>query len=231
MSGDIQIGLSQVSFGYGHETQRVQVLDAVSFELKTNERVALIGRSGSGKSTLMNLLAGLLLPDSGEVLWNGQSVNTLNESARVATRRATIGVVYKFYHLLPEFSAVENVMLPAMLSGVNTADAKTRAHALLQSVGLQSRGDHRPGELSGGERQRVAIARAMAAKPSVLLMDEPTGNLDEETADQMLSLLLRLSRDTGTSLLLVTHDRRVAGQMDRCLQLHHGHLQTVDSSA
>lgn len=231
MSGNIQIGLSQVSFGYGHETQRVQVLDAVSFELKTNERVALIGRSGSGKSTLMNLLAGLLLPDSGEVLWNGQSVSTLNESARVATRRATIGVVYQFHHLLPEFSAVENVMLPAMLSGVNTADAKTRAHALLQSVGLQSRGDHRPGELSGGERQRVAIARAMAAKPSVLLMDEPTGNLDEETADQMLSLLLRLSRDTGTSLLLVTHDRRVAGQMDRCLQLHHGHLQTVDSSA
>ena len=231
MSGDIQIGLSQVSFGYGHETQRVQVLDAVSFELKTNERVALIGRSGSGKSTLMNLLAGLLLPDSGEVLWNGQSVNMLNESARVATRRVTIGVVYQFHHLLPEFSAVENVMLPAMLSGVNTADAKTRAHALLQSVGLQSRGDHRPGELSGGERQRVAIARAMAAKPSVLLMDEPTGNLDEETADQMLSLLLRLSRDTGTSLLLVTHDRRVAGQMDRCLQLHHGHLQTVDSSA
>ena len=231
MSDEIQISLSQVSFGYGHALQRVQVLDAVSFELKTNERVALIGRSGSGKSTLMNLLAGLLLPEQGEVRWGGQSIGTLSESTRVAKRRTTLGVVYQFHHLLPEFSAAENVMLPAMLSGVNTADAKRRAHGLLQQVGLQTRGDHRPGELSGGERQRVAIARAMAAEPSVLLMDEPTGNLDEETADQILNLLLKLSHDTGTSLLLVTHDRRVAGQMDRCLQLHHGHLQSVDSSA
>jgi lipoprotein-releasing system ATP-binding protein len=231
MSDDVQIGLSQVSFGYGEAAQRVQVLDSVSFELKTNERVALIGRSGSGKSTLMNLLAGLLLPDRGDIRWGGQSVSALNENARVVQRRSTIGVVYQFHHLLPEFSAVENVMLPAMLSGLQTKYAKTRAHALLQSVGLQSRGDHRPGELSGGERQRVAIARAMAAHPSVLLMDEPTGNLDEETADQILNLLLQLSHENGTSLLLVTHDRRVAGQMDRCLQLHHGHLQTVDSSA
>jgi ABC-type antimicrobial peptide transport system, ATPase component len=168
MSDEIQISLSQVSFGYGHAPQRVQVLDAVSFELKTNERVALIGRSGSGKSTLMNLLAGLLLPEQGEVRWGGQSIGTLSESARVAKRRTTLGVVYQFHHLLPEFSATENVMLPAMLSGVNTADAKHRAHRLLQQVGLQTRGDHRPGELSGGERQRVAIARAMAAEPSVL---------------------------------------------------------------
>lgn len=230
MSDKALIGLRDVSFSYGEHLQRVQVLDRLSFDLKPDERVALIGRSGSGKSTLMNLLAGLLIPETGDVVWSGQTLHTLSERERVAIRRQTIGVVYQFHHLLPEFSAIENVMLPPMLGGMDVRAATARGEALLSEVGLAGREHHRPGELSGGERQRVAIARALSAKPSVLLMDEPTGNLDEETADQVLRLLLGLSKETGTSLLLVTHDRRVAGQMDRCLELHHGQLRTIDFS-
>jgi lipoprotein-releasing system ATP-binding protein len=172
----------------------------------------------------MNILAGLLLPEQGSVVWQGTDITRLSDAKRVALRRQTIGVVYQFHHLLPEFSAEENVMLPAMLGGQSVTASKRLALKLLTQVGLEHRVGHRPGELSGGERQRVAIARALAGNPKVLLMDEPTGNLDEATADHVLSMLVDLSRQTETSLVIVTHDRRVAAQTDQQFELRHGRL-------
>ncbi|MDB4021684.1 ABC transporter ATP-binding protein [Litorivicinus sp.] len=224
MSDETLLALRNVSFSYGTGETSTVILDNVDLSVRTGGRLSLMGRSGSGKSTLMNILAGLLLPSSGSVCWLGRDVQAMSDSERVAMRRKTIGVVYQFHHLLPEFSAEENVMLPAMLAGESSNDAKVRAVRLLDRVGLAARMDHRPGELSGGERQRVAIARALSAEPSVLLMDEPTGNLDETTADHVLSVLLELSETTKTSLVIVTHDRRVASQTDECFELHHGQL-------
>jgi lipoprotein-releasing system ATP-binding protein len=172
----------------------------------------------------MNILAGLLLPEQGFVVWQGTDITRLSDAKRVALRRQTIGVVYQFHHLLPEFSAEENVMLPAMLGGQSVTASKRLALKLLTQVGLEHRVGHRPGELSGGERQRVAIARALAGNPKVLLMDEPTGNLDEATADHVLSMLVDLSKQTETSLVIVTHDRRVAAQTDQQFELRHGRL-------
>lgn len=227
MSGEVLLALRDVCFQYGDLHNPLPVLQGVDFSIASGERVALVGRSGSGKSTLMNVLAGLLLPTSGDVIWAGTAIAALSDSERVAMRRHTIGVVYQFHHLLPEFTARENIMLPSMLAGLSVAEARARADALLAQVSLESRGEHRPGELSGGERQRIAIARALSAKPKVLLMDEPTGNLDEATADQVLGMLLDLSATMATGLLVVTHDRRIAGHMDRCLELHHGTLRPV----
>jgi len=224
MSDETLLALRNVSFSYGTGETSTVILDNVDLSVRTGGRLSLMGRSGSGKSTLMNILAGLLLPSSGSVCWLGRDVQAMSDSERVAMRRKTIGVVYQFHHLLPEFSAEENVMLPAMLAGESSNDAKVRAGRLLDRVGLAARMDHRPGELSGGERQRVAIARALSAEPSVLLMDEPTGNLDETTADHVLSVLLELSETTKTSLVIVTYDRRVASQTDECFELHHGQL-------
>jgi lipoprotein-releasing system ATP-binding protein len=172
----------------------------------------------------MNILAGLLLPEQGSVVWQGTDITRLSDAKRVALRRQTIGVVYQFHHLLPEFSAEENVMLPAMLGGQSVTASKRLALKFLTQVGLEHRVGHRPGELSGGERQRVAIARALAGNPKVLLMDEPTGNLDEATADHVLSMLVDLSKQTETSLVIVTHDRRVAAQTDQQFELRHGRL-------
>jgi lipoprotein-releasing system ATP-binding protein len=230
MSDRMLLELRDVRFEYGEGQSALPVLQGVDFSIKPQDRIALVGRSGSGKSTLMNILAGLLRPTAGQVLWQGQDIAALSEAACVAMRRKTIGVVYQFHHLLPEFSAEENVMLPAMLNGMSAQAARSRAGELLAAVSLGSRLRHRPGELSGGERQRVAIARALSAEPSVLLMDEPTGNLDEDTADQVLAMLLALSDATETSLLIVTHDRRVAAQTAQCLELHHGLLETRSSS-
>ena len=227
MSDDKLLELRDVSFSYGKGCALIPVIENVNFSVECGERIALIGRSGSGKSTLMSILAGLLLPESGSVFWEGANVTQIKDSARVALRRQTIGVVYQFHHLLPEFSAKENVMLPAMLSGQSVAASELIATDLLDQVGLANRVSHRPGELSGGERQRVAIARALAANPSVLLMDEPTGNLDEGTADKVLSMLVSLSKEVGTSLIIVTHDRRVAAQTDHQFELHQGQLRVV----
>jgi lipoprotein-releasing system ATP-binding protein len=227
MSDDVLLTLRDVSFAYGEEEALVSVLEDVNFSVEAGQRLALLGRSGSGKSTLMNILAGLLLPEQGSVLWQGTDITRLSESKRVALRRQTIGVVYQFHHLLAEFSAEENVMLPAMLAGYSSSKAKQIAVRLLKQVGLENRVTHRPGELSGGERQRVAIARALAGNPKVLLMDEPTGNLDEATADNVLSMLINLSRTADTSLVIVTHDRRVAAQTDQQFELQHAQLQAV----
>ena len=227
MSVDSLLRLSDVTFAYGAGDSKVSVLDDVNFCIDTGQRLALIGRSGSGKSTLMSILAGLLSPVRGEVFWQGTDVTRLTDSKRVALRRKTIGVVYQFHHLLPEFSAIENVMLPAMLAGKKPSTSETTARTLLEHVGLEHRFAHRPGELSGGERQRVAIARALASEPKVLLMDEPTGNLDETTADRVLAMLVESSKKTGTSLVIVTHDRRVAAQTDQQFELHCGQLRAV----
>ncbi len=228
MSADSLLRLSNVTFAYyGADDSVVSVLDDVDFSIDTGQRLALTGRSGSGKSTLMSILAGILLPVRGAVFWQGTDVTNLTDSKRVTLRRKTIGVVYQFHHLLPEFSALENVMLPTMLAGKIPSMSETTAYTLLQQVGLEHRCAHRPGELSGGERQRVAIARALAAEPKVLLMDEPTGNLDETTADQVLVMLVELSKKTGTSLVIVTHDRRVAAQTDQQFELHHGQLRNA----
>jgi lipoprotein-releasing system ATP-binding protein len=224
MNDNLLLELQNVSFVYGEGESRVPVLENVNFSVHLRQRIALVGRSGSGKSTLMNILAGLLLPDQGSVVWQGTDITRLSDAKRVALRRQTIGVVYQFHHLLPEFSAEENVMLPAMLGGQSVTVSKQLAHKLLKQVGLGHRVGHRPGELSGGERQRVAIARALAGNPKVLLMDEPTGNLDEATADQVLSMLIDLSKESQTSLVIVTHDRRVAAQTDQQFELGRSQL-------
>ena len=224
MSDSPVLELQDVSFGYGEGEDRVSVLENVNFSVESGRRLALLGRSGSGKSTLMNILAGLLLPERGSVIWQASDITRLSDAERVSLRRQTIGVVYQFHHLLPEFSAEENVMLPAMLGGQSVATSTRLARELLEQVGLEHRVGHRPGELSGGERQRVAIARALAGGPKVLLMDEPTGNLDESTADRVLSMLVDLSRTTQTSLVIVTHDRRVAAQTEQLFELCHGQL-------
>lgn len=225
MSDSSLLELQNVSFAYGEGQNLVLVLENVNFSVQPGQRIALIGRSGSGKSTLMNILAGLLLPEQGSVVWQGTDITRLSDAKRVALRRQTIGVVYQFHHLLPEFSAEENVMLPAMLGGQSVTVSKQLAHKLLEQVGLGHRVGHRPGELSGGERQRVAIARALAGNPKVLLMDEPTGSLDEATADRVLTMLVDLSKETQTSLVIVTHDRRVAAQTDQQFELHHSQLR------
>ena len=224
MSDSPVLELQDVSFGYGEGEDRTSVLENVNFSVESGQRLALLGRSGSGKSTLMNILAGLLLPERGSVIWQGSDITQLSDAERVSLRRQTIGVVYQFHHLLPEFSAEENVMLPAMLGGQSVATSTRLARELLEQVGLEHRVGHRPGELSGGERQRVAIARALAGAPKVLLMDEPTGNLDESTADRVLSMLVDLSKTTQTSLVIVTHDRRVAAQTEQLFELCHGQL-------
>ena len=224
MSDSPVLELQDVSFGYGEGEDRVSVLENVNFSVESGQRLALLGRSGSGKSTLMNILAGLLLPERGSVIWQESDITRLSDAERVSLRRQTIGVVYQFHHLLPEFSAEENVMLPAMLGGQSVATSTRLARELLEQVGLEHRVGHRPGELSGGERQRVAIARALAGGPKVLLMDEPTGNLDESTADRVLSMLVDLSKTTQTSLVIVTHDRRVAAQTEQLFELCHGQL-------
>ncbi len=224
MSTETLIRLQDVSFGFGEGTSEVPVLKSLSWSITTGQRVALLGRSGSGKSTLMNLLAGLLLPRSGAIYWADQPIHAMSETERVAARRRMIGVVYQFHHLLPEFSALENVMLPALLAGHSVSSAMHVARELLAAVDLSARITHRPGELSGGERQRVAIARALAADPQVLLMDEPTGNLDEETADRVLAMLFQLSSERRLSLLIVTHDRRAAAMADQQWLLQHGTL-------
>ncbi len=204
--------------------RRLEVLRGVSLDLRPGEIVALVGQSGSGKSTLLHIAGLLERPDEGDIIVEGKSAGSANDRERTALRRRVLGFVYQYHHLLPEFSAIENVMLPQMLNGRSRGQARTHAAELLAMVQLKDRSDHRPGRLSGGEQQRVAIARAIANAPRVLLADEPTGNLDSSTADTVFRQLLSLVRDTGMAALVATHNPDLAARMDRTVTLKDGVL-------
>jgi lipoprotein-releasing system ATP-binding protein len=203
------------------------VFDGLDFAVAPGETVAILGVSGAGKSTLLHLLGGLDTPTSGEVYVAGQRMSALSNAARGQLRNKALGFVYQFHHLLPEFTALENVMLPVLLGGADVGKANAQAKELLEAVGLGHRLAHKPGELSGGERQRAAVARALVNKPACVLGDEPTGNLDEKTAAGVFALMLELNRAQKTSLVLVTHDRSLARRLDRTMELHEGKLRDL----
>jgi lipoprotein-releasing system ATP-binding protein len=212
---------------YAEGALYTQVFDSLELTVRKGETVAILGASGAGKSTLLHLLGGLDTPTAGEVFVASQKMSGLSDAARGTLRNRALGFVYQFHHLLPEFTALENVMLPVLLAGSAVADASTRAKALLESVGLGHRLAHKPGELSGGERQRAAVARALVNRPACVLGDEPTGNLDEKTAEKVFELMLALNREQHTSLVMVTHDRSLARRLDRVLELHEGKLREL----
>ena len=204
--------------------QELAVLHGVSLELRPGEIVALVGPSGAGKSTLLHTAGLLERPDGGQVLLAGENCGGMSDGQRTALRRAQLGFVYQFHHLLPEFSALENVAMPLLVRRTQVATARSAARALLERVGLGERLDHRPHQLSGGERQRAAVARALVTAPSVVLADEPTGNLDGANAEGVFALMLELNRERGTSLVVVTHDAKLAARMDRIYELERGTL-------
>ena len=203
---------------------KIQVLRAASISVGAGERIAIVGASGSGKTTLLQLLGGLDLPTSGSVEIAGSAMNRLNDAERGYLRNKAVGFVYQFHHLLPEFTALENVAMPLLVRRMSPRVAKDLAGALLTRVGLAARLGHRPSQLSGGERQRAAVARALVTRPQLVLADEPTGNLDGANAAQVFELMLELNREFGTSLVIVTHDERLAARLDRVLVLTEGVL-------
>lgn len=210
---------------YQEGTLSTQVLKNVSFSVGLGEMMAIVGSSGSGKSTLLHLLGGLDTPSEGNVIFRGQHINQLSSDERAAIRNKDLGFIYQFHHLLPDFTALENVAMPLLIGGIAKETAFSKATEMLEAVGLAHRAGHRPSELSGGERQRVAIARALVNEPALVLADEPTGNLDLRNADAIFELLGELNRTQRTAFLVVTHDMTLARRLSRQLEMRDGHLQ------
>jgi len=224
---DAALALDGIERTFKQAGNDLYVLRGASVSIRRGETVALVGPSGAGKSTLLHIAGLLERPDGGEVIVGGTSCRRLGDDARTALRRTAIGFVYQFHHLLPEFSALENIVVPQMIAAASKSAARDRARDLLGMVGLADRATHRPAKLSGGEQQRVAIARALANSPDVLIADEPTGNLDQETAERVFALLMQLTRDTGVAALVATHNPDLAARMDRKLTLRNGVLEEV----
>jgi lipoprotein-releasing system ATP-binding protein len=221
---------NQLCRSFDEAERQLVIINDLNLSVAAGERLAIIGSSGSGKSTLLNLLAGLDTPTAGEVVIAGESISQLSENRRAELRNSQLGFVFQFHHLLPEFSALENIAIPQLLGGVSVDAAQQRAAYLLDQVGLSSRAQHKPAKLSGGERQRVAIARALANTPACVLMDEPTGNLDPHTAEDVEHYLLKLNQEQGVAQIVVTHDHDLAKRMDRVLELKEGRLVEVFAS-
>lgn len=225
MNKEAVIQCQNVGKTYDDGSLKVEVLRNIDFQVASGEGIGIIGASGSGKSTLLHILGGLDKPTSGEVKIQGQGLNSLSQVAIGQLRNRHLGFVYQFHHLLPEFSALENVMMPLLVARKSRAEAQAAAAEILEKVGLGSRMTHRPSELSGGERQRAAIARALVTKPDCLLADEPTGNLDRKNATHVLEMMLELKRELGTALIVVTHDEQLAKRFDRVLTMDDGCLR------
>ena len=218
------IDCRQVTRTYSEGPEKLTIFSDISLNVAPGETVAIVGSSGAGKTTLLNLLGGLDKPSSGQISICGKDIHRLSEAGRARFRNRYLGFVYQFHHLLPEFSALENVMMPCVLGGMAVADARNKAETLLGRVGLAARLTHKPGELSGGERQRVAIARALVNEPDCVLLDEPTGNLDEHTGEGVRSLIESLRDQLGIAFVMVTHDMKMARSLGRVLRLEQGRL-------
>ena len=225
---NIVLDVQNISKTFVDQKEEITIFKDLSFQIKKGDRIAIIGSSGAGKSTLMHVISGLDKPTSGDIYLNGHHFNRESEAKRGYLRNEYLGFIYQFHHLLPEFSALDNVALPLVIGGADIKKARNEARQLLDRVGLSHRLTHHPGKLSGGERQRVAIARALVTKPAAVLADEPTGNLDEENAHAIFDLMCEINDEIGTALIVVTHDNSLARKMDQCWRLQDLKLQPID---